>query len=77
MCLYSGGVCPWLTWPLVIQEFPTFWIEKKMDAVVTHYLKKWFGLGKSALVYLLGSMGGLNLCLPTIHKKLQCSMLED
>ena len=77
MCLYFGGVCPRLTWPLLIQKFPTSWMEQKMDAVATQYLKKWSGLGKSAniaLVYLPGSMGGLNLPrLSVLHKKLQVS----
>ena len=27
LLLYSGGVCPRLTWPLLIHEFPITWME--------------------------------------------------
>ena len=45
--------------------------------MVTGYLKKWSGLGKSAntaLLYLPHLLGGLNLPSPsTLHKRLQVS----
>ena len=48
-----------------------------MDSVVTSYLKRWAGLGKSAdkaILYLPCVMGGFNLPrLSTLHKKLQVS----
>ena len=47
LLLYSGGVCPRLTWPLLIHEFPITWMEKQVDPLVTGYLKRWSGLGKS------------------------------
>ena len=77
LLLYSGGVCPRMTWDLLIQEFPTTWMEQQVDAMVTRYLKRWSGLGKSAniaLLYLPRTMGGLNLpSLMTLHKRLQVS----
>ena len=77
LLLYSGGVCPRLTWPLLIQEFPATWMEKQVDPLVTRFLKKWSGLGKSAntaILYLPRSLGGLNLTAPsTLHKRLQVS----
>ena len=77
LLLYSGGVCPRLTWPLLIHEFPIMWMEKQVDPLVTGYLKRWSGLGKSAntaLLYLPRSLGGLNLpSLTTLHKRLQVS----
>ena len=77
LLLYSGGVCPCLSWPLMIQEFPTTWMERQVDSLVTGYLKRWSGLGKSAntaLLYLPHSLGGLNLPSPsTLHKRLQVS----
>ena len=77
LLLYSGGVCPRLSWPLLIQEFPTSWMERQVDSLVTGYLKRWSGLGKSAntaLLYLPRSLGGLNLPSPsTLHKRLQVS----
>ena len=77
LLLYSGGVCPLLTWPLLIQEFPTTWMDSQVDSLVTRYLKKWSGLGRSAnvaLLYLPRSLGGRNLPrLSTLHKRLQVS----
>ena len=78
LLLYSGGVCPRLTWPLMIREFPISWMEKQVDPLVTDNLKKWSGLGRSAntaLLYLPRSAGGLNLSsLTTLHKRLQVSL---
>ena len=77
LLLYSGGVCPRLSWPLLTQEFPTTWMEGQVDSLVTGYLKRWSGLGKSAntaLLYPPRSLGGLSLPSPsTLHKRLQVS----
>ena len=74
LLLYSGGVCPRMTWHLLIQEFPTTWMEQQVDAMVTRYLKRWSGSAKTALLYLPRAMGGLNLpSLMTLHKRLQVS----
>ena len=81
LLLYPGGVCPRLTWPLMIHEFPIPWMEKQVDPLVTGYLKKWLGLGRSAntaLLYLPRSAGGLNLpSLTTLHKHVRshCSVI--
>ena len=52
-------------------------MEQQVDLLATAYLKRWFGLGKSAntaLLYLPHTLGGLNLpLLSTIHKRLQVS----
>ena len=52
-------------------------MERQVDSLVTGYLKKWSGLGKSAntaLLYLPQSLGGLNLPSPsTLYKRLQIS----
>ena len=72
--LYSGGVCPRLSWPLMIQEFPTTWMERQVDSLVTGYLKRWSGLANTALLYLPRSLGDLKLPSPsTLHKRLQVS----
>ena len=77
LLLYSSGICPRLTWPLLIQEFPVSWLEKQVDTLATRYLKKWVGLCKScntAILHLPVAMGGLNLPrLSSLHKKLQVS----
>ena len=76
--LYSAGVCPRLTWPFLIQEFPMTWMEKVVDPLVTTFLKKWSGLARAAntaILFLPHSLGGLNLPAPsTLHKKLQVSL---
>ena len=54
--LYRAGVCPRLVWLLTIEDLPLSWVEKKLDAISTFYVKKWVGLAKSAnpvLLYLL------------------------
>ena len=77
LLLYKAGVCPRLTWPLLISELPLSWVERQVDALSTRYLKRWAGLAKSAntaILYLPQSMGGLNLPPPsTLHMKLQVS----
>ena len=77
LLLYKAGVCPRLTWPLLVHEYPITWVERHIDALTTQYLKRWAGLAKSANTGLLNlprSMGGLSLPLPSIlHKKLQVS----
>ena len=77
LLLYSGGVCPRLSWPLLTKEFPTTWMEGQVDSLVTGYLKRWSALGKSAntaLLYLPHSLGGLSLPSPsTLHRRLQVS----
>ena len=77
LLLYSAGICPRLTWPLLTHEFPISWLEKQLDPLATRYLKKWAGLcksGNTALFYLPNAMGGLILPhLSTLHKKLQVS----
>ena len=75
--LYKAGICPRLSWLLNIEELPFTWVERKLEATATWFLKKWAGLAKSAntsLLYLLQKMGGLNLpSLSVFHKQLQVS----
>ena len=73
--LYRAGICPRLSWLLTIEELPLSWVEKKLDALATLYLKKWAGLARppnSAVLYLPHKIGGLNLPLiSTVYKRLQ------
>ncbi len=39
--LYKLGICPRLTWPLTIQEFPMTWLERNLENAATRFLKKW------------------------------------
>ena len=70
--VYRAGVCPRLSWLLMIEDLPISWVEKKLDALATFYLKKWTGLAKpanSAILYLPHKMGGLNLTLVSLYYK--------
>ena len=73
--VYRSGICPRLSWLLMIEDLPISWVEKKLDALVTLYVKKWAGLAKpanSAILYLPHKMGGLNIPLISIqYKRLQ------
>ena len=37
--LYKFGICPRLNWPLTIHEFPIWWIERELEAMVARFLK--------------------------------------
>ena len=73
--LYRAGICPRLSWLLTIEDLPISWVEKKLDALATRYVKKWAGLARPAnpaILYLPHKMGGLNLPLVSIqYKRLQ------
>ena len=60
-----------------MEELSISWVEKHLDSLASRFLKRWSGLARSAhsaLLFLSGNKGGLNLPLPsTIHKKLQVS----
>ena len=70
--LYRAEICPCLSWLLTIEALPLSWVEKKLDALATLYLKKWAGLARpanSAVLYLPHKIGGLNLPLiSTVYK---------
>ena len=80
LLIYRSGVCPRMTWHLMVEEFPISWLETCLDSRATRFLKCWSGLARSAnssLLFLSGRNGGLNLPLPsTMHKKLQVSRLS-
>jgi len=60
--LFKAGICPRLSWLLLIEELPITWVERELEATATRFLKKWSGLAKSAntaLLYLPTKLGGL------------------
>ena len=75
--LYKAGICPRLSWLLLIEELPITWVERELEATATRFLKKWAGLAKSAntaLLYLPTRLGGLNFpALTSLYKRLQVS----
>ena len=77
LLVYRVGVCPRLTWFLIIEEFPISWVEKHLDPLASQFLNKWSGLARPAnttLLHLPGKDGGLNLpLLSSLHKQHQVS----
>ena len=75
MSLYKLGVCPHLSWPLLVEEFPTTWLDRELQPLATRYLKRWSGLACSlntAIFFLPQKRGGLGLpSLTCLHKKQQ------
>ena len=75
--LYKAGICPRLSWLLLIEELPISWVERELEATATCFLKKWAGLSKSAntaFLYFPTRLGGLNLpALTSTYKRLQVS----
>ena len=77
--LYKHGVCPRLSWPLLVEEFPITWLEQDLQPLATSALKRWSGLAKfsnTSILFLPVKKGGL--ALPNLvfeHKKLQASKM--
>ena len=69
--IFKLGICPRLTWQLLIHNFPITWIKTQLQ------LKVWSGLAKSAntaLLFLPLSNGGLGIpSITVLYKKLQSS----
>lgn len=66
----AEGVQGWnISTPLMTEDLPMSWVEKKLDVLATLYLKKWVGLARPAnpaLLYLPHKLGGL---LVSMHYK--------
>ena len=79
--LFRAGICPCLAWLLTIDDLPISWVEKRLDAMATLYVKKWVGLTRSAnptILYLPHKLGGLNLPLISVlFKRLQSLLLTS
>ena len=77
--LYKHGVCPRLSWPLLVEEFPITWLERDLQPLATSALKRWSGLAKhsnTSILFLPVKKGGL--ALPNLvfeYKKLQASKM--
>ena len=44
--VYRAGICRRLSWLRTIEDLPISWVEIKLDAITTVYIKKWVGLAK-------------------------------
>ena len=74
--LYKQGVCPRLTWPLLVESFPVSFFQKIINPLVTRFLKKWSGLTRSSntsLLFFSPRKGGLGLpSVMTISRSSKC-----
>ena len=74
--LFKHGVCPRLSWPLVVEDFPRTWLERHLQPLATKALKKWAGLTSSSNTSILFLPGGLAIpSLVSLHKKLQVTKM--
>ena len=77
--LFKHGVCPRLSWPLMVEEFPISWLERDLQPLATKALKEWAGLARhsnTSILFLPVKRGGL--ALPSLvrdYKKLQASKM--
>ena len=73
--LFRLGICPRLSWPLIIEEFPITWLEHELEPLATNTLKRWVGVPRSSnttVLFLPEKRGGLALpSLVSLHKKMQ------
>ena len=73
--LYRYGVCPRLSWSLLVNRFSITWLEHTLQPIATRHLKKWCGIAKSAntsIMFLPSKHSGLSLpSLVGIYKKQQ------
>ena len=79
--LFKHGVCPRLSWPLLVESFPESWLEKELQPLATKALKSWAGLARHAnpaILFLPSKKGGLALpSLVGFHKRLQASRMTQ
>ena len=47
--LYKQGICPRVSWSLLVEEFPVTWLERHLQPLATRFLKRWAGLTSSLL----------------------------
>ena len=85
LTIYRQGICLRLNLLLLIYEYPITWIEEKLDALATRYLKRWAGLARPTnpnVLFLSTKERGLNLLsISTLYKSLlvsrQCHLLTS
>ena len=77
--LYKLGICPRLSWTLMVEEFPLTWLERCLQPLAIRFLKKWVGLAQpsnTAILFLPKRTGGLALpSLVSLYKKQQSSRM--
>ena len=77
--LFKQGVCPRLTWSLLVEDLPITWLERELQPLATKALKKWAGLARSSntsILFLPMKRGGLALpSLVSLYKRLQATRM--
>ena len=77
--LFKHGVCPRLSWPLLVEVFPISWLERELQPLATKALKKWVGLARPSntlILFLPTKKGGLALpSLVMLFKKMQATKM--
>ena len=75
--LFEVGICPCLAWDLSVSDFPSTWLQTKLQPLATAFLKMWSGLAKPAdtsRLFLPKCNGGLGLpSMTTLYKKLHAA----
>ena len=79
--LFKFGVCPSLSWPLLIEDFPISWLKKDLQPLPTKALKKWAGLARPlniSVLFLPVKRGGLTIpSLVGLYKRQQVSRMAQ
>ena len=77
--LFKHGVCPRLSWFLLVDDFPISWLKRDLQPLATEALMEWARLTRHSYTTILSlpfKRGGL--ALPSLvreHKKLQASKM--
>ena len=77
--LFRFGVCPRMSWPLLIEDLPISWLERELQSLATTALKKWAGLARSSctsILFLPVKQGGLAIpSLVGLYKRQQAACM--
>ena len=77
--LFKQGVCPGLSWSLLIEQFPISWLKRELQPLATRAFKSWVGLSRpsnTSVLYLRAKRGGLTLpSLVGLYKKMQATWM--
>ena len=73
--LFKHGVCPRISWPLLVEVFLVSWLERELQPLATRGLKNWAGpvtSSNTSTLFLHAKKDGFFLfSLVRLHKKLQ------
>ena len=79
--LFKQGVCPRMSWPLLVESFPETWLERVLQPLATKALKSWAGLARHSnpsILFLPSKRGGLALpSLSGVYRRLQASKMTQ